>query len=131
MVLFVLFVLFCFVHITLGYPWYPLSEVELALADFWMNFQDFASMLVPDITHLTIKVTPMQIYAYVCGAGVYACVFNPAPHPWRAASSVELADLGQRSLSKIYLGGPPLPPTQPISRSLFRSFFDPLLSLVI
>ena len=63
-------------HITLGYPWYPLSEVELALVDFWMNFQDFASMLVPDITHLTIKVTPMQIYAYVCGAGVYACVFN-------------------------------------------------------
>ena len=31
-------------------------------------------------------------YAYadlrhrVCGAGVYACVINPAPHPWCAAA---------------------------------------------
>ena len=36
-------------------------------------------------------------YAYaalrhrVCGAGVYACVFNPAPHPWCAALSARLS----------------------------------------
>ena len=28
----------------------------------------------------------------MCGAGVHACVFNPAPHPWCSALNVKLVD---------------------------------------
>ena len=43
-----------------------------------------------------IYIHPSYAYAdlhhKVCGAGVYACVFNPAPHPWCSALSVRLVD---------------------------------------
>mgnify|MGYP003335794944 CR=1 FL=1 len=60
------------------------------------------------------------------GLAAGAKPINPAPHPCGAASSVGLADLGQRSLSKIYLGGPPLPPYLPG----FVSFFEPFLGVL-
>ena len=66
---------------------------------------------------------PMQIYATECAAQVstLACSIlrrTPVVRP----AVIELADLGQRSLSKIYLGGPPLPPTQRVLVPFFDLF---------
>mgnify|MGYP003331817392 CR=1 FL=1 len=63
-------------------------------------------MLVPGITHLTIKVTLMQIYITAVRRRylrlrVQSCAAPPVGRP----AVIEQADLGQRSLSKIYLGG--------------------------
>ena len=65
----------------------------------------------------------MQIYATECAAQVstLACSILRRT-PCGSASSVKLADLGQRSLSKIYRGSAPA--ANPfVLRSLFRSFF--------
>ena len=74
----------------------------------------------------------------VCGAGVHACVINPAPHPlWSAASVRQRYPLSRVSRSKDLLTGPASaasparPPLRPppfrrqtfISQSRFRNFF--------
>ena len=73
------------------------------------------------------RSTPQNVRRRCLRLRVQSCAAPPVGRP----AVIRQADLGQRSLSKIYLGGPPLPPTQPISQSCFRSFFDLLLSLVI
>ena len=54
----------------------------------------------------------------VVAAGVV--ILRRTPVVWPAV--IELADLGQRSLSKIYIGGPPLPSSKPYSVPFFDSF---------
>ena len=80
----------------------------------------------------------------VCGAGVHACVINPAPHPLWSAASVRLScPTSKVSRSKDLLTGPAsaASPTRPplrlspfrtptfISRRFFFNFFFAFFSL--